>query len=185
MDQNSSNTDQAGETTGTDAGRKAGASDQAPAAASTLEERLVAAEARASEHYDAFLRARAEGENIRRRSQDEISKAHKFAVESFAAELIAVKDSLEAALVSTETGAEAMRAGVELTLRQLKAAFEKGGVREIDPAGERFDPNRHQAISAIPSEQEPNTVVGVLQKGYLIAERTLRPALVTVARKPD
>ncbi len=177
MDQNSNNADPASSPT---------AADESQATATpTLEERLAAAEAKASEHYDAFLRARAEGENIRRRSQDEISKAHKFAVESFAAELIAVKDSLEAALVSTETDAEAMRSGVELTLRQLRAAFDKGGVREIDPAGERFDPNRHQAISAIPSDQEPNTVVGVLQKGYLIAERTLRPALVTVARKPD
>lgn len=154
-------------------------------AAPTLEERLAAAEALANQHYDAFLRARAEGENIRRRSQDEVSKAHKFAVEGFAAELLAVKDSLEAALASTDSSTEAMRAGVDLTLRQLRAAFDKGGVREIDPAGERFDPNRHQAISAVPSEQEPNTVVTVLQKGYLIADRTLRPALVTVARKAD
>ena len=100
-------------------------------------------------------------------------------------ELIPVKDSLEAALNSTEGTVEAMRAGVELTLRQLKAAFDKGGLRELDPVGEKFDPNRHQAISAVPSTQDPNTVVSVLQKGYLIAERTLRPALVTVAKKPD
>jgi molecular chaperone GrpE len=162
-----------------------GQTDGAGAAPATLEERLAAAETLASQHYDAFLRARAEGENIRRRSQDEVAKAHKFAVEGFAGELLAVKDSLEAALASPEGSVEAMRAGVDLTLRQLKAAFDKGGVREIDPTGERFDPNRHQAISAVPSEQEPNTVVNVLQKGYLIAERTLRPALVTVARKPD
>ncbi len=151
----------------------------------SLEARLSTAEAQSQEHYDAFLRARAETENIRRRAQEDVTKAHKFALEGFCAELIPVKDSLEAALNSTEGTVEAMRAGVELTLRQLKAAFDKGGLRELDPVGEKFDPNRHQAISAVPSTQDPNTVVSVLQKGYLIAERTLRPALVTVAKKPD
>ena len=148
----------------------------------SIEEQLRIAELKAAEHHDAWLRAKAEGENIRRRAQEDISKAHKFAVEKFAGELLAVKDSLEAALAVPEQTVESFRSGVELTLKQLVSAFEKNALIEINPVGEKFDPHKHQAIGMVPSEQEANTVVTVLQKGYLIAERTLRPALVMVAQ---
>ena len=147
-----------------------------------IEERLRKAELAAQEHHDAWLRARAEAENMRKRSQTEIANAHKFAVESFSGDLLPVKDSLEAALASGTATAEAMRSGVELTLRQLKSVFEKFNLTEIDPAGQRFDPHRHQAISMVDSDAEPNTVVQVLQKGYLLHDRVVRPALVTVAK---
>lgn len=148
----------------------------------SIEEQFRQLELKAAEHYDAWLRAKAEGENIRRRAQEDISKAHKFAVEKFAGELLAVKDSLEAALAVPEQTVESFKSGVELTLKQLVAAFEKNALVEVNPAGEKFDPHKHQAIGMVDSEQEANTVVTVLQKGYLIAERTLRPALVMVAK---
>ena len=148
----------------------------------SIEEQFRALELQAAEHYDAWLRAKAEGENIRRRAQDDISKAHKFAVEKFANELLAVKDSLEAALAVPEQTVNSFKSGVELTLKQLSSAFEKNALVEVNPIGEKFDPYKHQAIGMVDSEQEANTVVTVLQKGYLIAERTLRPALVMVAK---
>lgn len=148
----------------------------------SVEDQFKALELKAAEHYDAWLRAKAEGENIRRRAQEDISKAHKFAVEKFAGELLAVKDSLEAALAVPEQTVESFKSGVELTLKQLVAAFEKNALIEVNPVGEKFDPHKHQAIGMVDSEQEANTVVTVLQKGYLIAERTLRPALVMVAK---
>jgi molecular chaperone GrpE len=149
----------------------------------SLEAQLKQAELASQEHHDAWLRAKAEGDNIRKRSQVEIANAHKFAVESFATEMLAVKDSLEAALVSESATAESLRSGVELTLKQLKSAFDKFAIREINPVGEKFDPHRHQAISMIESpDAEPNTVVQVLQKGYLLHDRVIRPALVTVAK---
>ncbi len=132
---------------------------------------------------DQLLRARAEVENIRRRADEESAKARKFAVEAFAEALLPVKDSLEAALADTSGKPEVLRQGVELTLSQLKSAFERNKLAEIAPAaGDRFDPALHQAISMQPAEQPSGTVVSVLQKGYRIAERTLRPALVTVAQ---
>lgn len=142
--------------------------------------------AKHAEVSDAYLRAKAEGENIRRRAEEEVSKARKFAVESFADSMLPVRDSLEAALAShaakPDTPVETVLEGVEITLRQLTAALERNKVIEINPAaGEKFDPALHQAISMVPADQEANTVVGVLQKGYSIAERILRPALVTVA----
>jgi len=148
----------------------------------SVEEQFRALELKAAEHYDAWLRAKAEGENIRRRAQEDISKAHKFAVEKFAGELLAVKDSLEAALAVPEQTVESFKSGVELTLKQLASAFEKNALSEVNPAGEKFDPHKHQAIGMIESEQEANTVVTVLQKGYTIADRVLRPALVMVAK---
>jgi len=148
----------------------------------SVEDQFKALELKAAEHYDAWLRAKAEGENIRRRAQEDISKAHKFAVEKFAGELLAVKDSLEAALAVPEQTVDSFKSGVELTLKQLVAAFEKNALIEVNPVGEKFDPHKHQAIGMVDSEQEANTVVTVLQKGYLIAERTLRPALVMVAK---
>jgi len=151
----------------------------------SLEEQLRQVELKAAEHYDAWLRAKAESENVRRRAQEDIAKAHKFGVEKFAGELLVVKDSLEAALSSPEQTVENLHAGVELTLKQLVSAFDKSGLKEINPAGEKFDPHKHQAIGMVDSAQEPNTVVTVLQKGYLIADRVLRPALVMVAKAKD
>jgi molecular chaperone GrpE len=148
----------------------------------SIEEQFQSLELKAAEHYDAWLRAKAEGENIRRRAQEDISKAHKFAVEKFAGELLAVKDSLEAALSVPEQTVDSFKSGVELTLKQLVSAFDKNALTEVNPVGEKFDPHKHQAIGMVDSEQEANTVVTVLQKGYTIAERTLRPALVMVAK---
>lgn len=148
----------------------------------SLEETLRLAELKAEEHHDAWLRAKAETENVRRRAQEDISKASKFAVERFAGELLPVKDSLEAALGAETPTIESMKSGTELTLKQLVAAFEKSNLREVNPVGEKFDPHFHQAISMVEAEQEPNTVVTVLQKGYLIADRVLRPALVIVSK---
>ena len=148
----------------------------------SLEDTIRLAELKAAEHHDAWLRAKAETENVRRRAQDDIAKASKFAVERFAGELLAVKDSLEAALAAEAPNVEQMKAGTELTLKQLVSAFEKSRLTEINPQGEKFDPHFHQAISTLESEQEPGTVLTVLQKGYLLADRVLRPALVIVAK---
>jgi molecular chaperone GrpE len=148
----------------------------------SLEELLKAAELKAAEHHDAWLRAKAEGENIRRRAQEDIAKAGKFAIEKFAGELLAVKDSLEAALANEQQDAAALRAGVELTLKQLVSAFEKSNLAEIHPLEEKFDPHRHQAISQIEADGEPNRVINVLQKGYVLNERVIRPALVVVSK---
>ncbi|MDO9010022.1 MAG: nucleotide exchange factor GrpE [Thiobacillus sp.] len=151
----------------------------------SLEEMLKASELVAAEHHDAWLRAKAETENMRRRAADDVDKARKFAVESFASELMAVKDSLEAALTVESPSVENMKDGVELTLKQLVAAFAKFSLNEINPVGEKFDPHQHQAIQMIESDQPGNTVVTVLQKGYRLHERTLRPALVMVAKNKD
>ncbi len=148
----------------------------------SLEELLRGAELKAAEHHDAWLRAKAETENLRRRAQDDISKAHKFAAEKFAESMLPVKDSLEAALNTGEQTVEALKAGVELTLRQLVSAFEKSNVSEVNPIGEKFDPHRHQAIGMLEAAGEPNHVVNVLQKGYLLSDRVLRPALVMVSK---
>ena len=145
--------------------------------------KLAELEARHAEVSDAYLRAKAEAENTRRRADEEVSKARKFAVESFAESLLPVKDSLEAAIAIPDAKPETMLEGVHATLRQLASALERNRVVEINPAaGTKFDPHQHQAISVVPAPaQEPNTVVAVLQKGYLIADRVLRPALVTVS----
>jgi molecular chaperone GrpE len=152
------------------------------AGGSDLQAKLAELEARHAEVSDAYLRAKAEAENTRRRADDEISKARKYAVESFADSLLPVKDSLEAAIAMPAATPEQMLEGVHATLRQLVSALERNKVLEISPAaGVKFDPHQHQAISVVPAAQEPNTIVAVLQKGYLIADRVLRPALVTVA----
>jgi molecular chaperone GrpE len=151
----------------------------------SLEEMLREAELKAEEHHDAWLRAKAETENIRRRAQDDVARAHKFAVEGFASELLPVKDSLEAALSADTTNAENLKNGVELTLKQLTGVFGKFNLSEIHPMGEAFDPHRHQAIGMVEAEQPANTVVSVLQKGYLLSDRVIRPALVMVAKPKD
>lgn len=149
----------------------------------SLEEKLAAAEAKVAELQDAFLRAKADTENIRRRAQEDIAKAHKFAIENFAEALVPVKDSLEMALKLETPAVESLKEGVEMTLKQLSAAFERNRLIEINPVpGEKLDPMKHQAISMVPAEQDANTIVSVLQKGYTIADRLLRPALVTVAQ---
>ena len=146
-----------------------------------LEEQIRQLELKASEHHDAWLRAKAESENVRRRAQEDIAKASKYAIEKFAVELLSVRDSLEQALTVENATIESLRDGVDLTLRNLNKAFEKSGVLEIDPKGEKFDPHKHQAISSVPSDQPANTVVQVFQKGYLLEGRVLRPALVAVS----
>jgi molecular chaperone GrpE len=149
----------------------------------SMEELLKAAELKAQEHYDAWMYAKAEGENIRRRAQEDIDKARKFALEKFSSELLAVKDSLEAALAVENASLESFKNGMELTIKQLSSVFEKFSVVEINPVGEKFDPHKHQAISAIDAPgAEPNTVVQVLQKGYTLSDRVLRPALVMVSK---
>jgi molecular chaperone GrpE len=148
----------------------------------TLEVQFAELQARHAEVSDAFLRAKADAENTRRRAEEEMGKARKFAVEAFAESLLPVKDSLEAAIAMPDATPEQMLEGVHATLRQLTQALERNKVLQIaPPAGTKFDPHQHQAISVVPAEQEANTVVAVLQKGYLIADRVLRPALVTVS----
>ncbi len=151
----------------------------------SLEELLKAAELQAAEHHDAWLRAKAETENMRRRAAEDVDKARKFAVENFASELLAVKDSLEAALATESPSVDTLRSGIELTLKQLVAAFGKFSLNDINPMGEKFDPHQHQAIQMVESDQPANTVVTVLQKGYRLHDRTLRPALVMVAKGRD
>lgn len=150
---------------------------------SALEVKLSEAQAKIADMQDAFLRAKAETENIRRRAQEDIARAHKFAIEGFAEALVPVKDQLEMALKIETPSVESLKEGVEMTLKQLSSAFEKNRLLEISPqVGDKLDPMKHQAISTAPAEQEANTVVTVLQKGYTIADRLLRPALVVVAQ---
>ena len=162
--------------------REAAAAADSHDALGQVQAELATLKAKSAELADQYLRAKAEAENARRRAEDEISKARKFAVESFAESLLPVADSLETGLAHADATPAQIREGAEATLRQLKSALERNKVVQINPAaGEKFDPHQHQAISMVPAAQDPNTVVSVLQKGYLIADRVLRPALVTVA----
>jgi molecular chaperone GrpE len=157
----------------------------APAAAEgkSLDALLAEAQGRIDEQRDAWMRALAETDNVRKRAQADIAAAHRYGVERFAESLLPVMDSLEAALVAAADSPQALRDGLELTLRQLKAAFQKAGMSEIVPAiGERFDPHKHQAMAAVESPAEPNTIVAVMLKGYRLHDRILRPALVTVSK---
>lgn len=147
-----------------------------------LRAELEAAQATVAAQQDQVLRTHAEAENVRRRSQDDVAKARKFGIESFAESLVPVKDSLEAALAQTDQTLDDMRAGIEATLKQISGAFERNMLKEVAPVqGDKFDPHLHQAIASVPSDQPANTVVQLLQKGYVISDRTLRPALVMVA----
>ncbi len=154
------------------------------ASVAEVEQQLDAALAKASENYDLYVRAKADADNIRRRGLEDVAKAHKFAIEGFAEALVPVVDSLEKALEAKDATAAQVREGAELTLRQLRAAFEKNALAEINPVGQKFDPHFHQAISAVPATAQlpANHVVTVLQKGWTIAERVLRPALVVVSK---
>ena len=146
------------------------------------EDRIIELEAQLAEARESFLRAKAETDNTRRRAQTDIANTHKYAAENFAESLVPVKDSLEAALNDQTASPETLKNGVELTLKQLVAAIERDKITELNPVGAKFDPHMHQAISMVEAEIEPNHVVAVLQKGYQIHDRVLRPALVTVAR---
>ncbi|MDR2299586.1 MAG: nucleotide exchange factor GrpE [Comamonas sp.] len=162
-----------------EAAMAANASDELERLKAELEE----LKAKSSELADQYLRAKAEAENVRRRSEEDVAKARKFGIEGFAESLLPVIDSLDAALSIQNATPEQLREGSDATLRQLTAALERNKVLAINPAaGEKFDPHHHQAISMVPAEQPANTVVNVLQKGYVIADRILRPALVTVAQ---
>ena len=154
---------------------------EAPAA-----DELAKAQAEIAELKDAWLRARAETENVRRQGQADVARAHKYAIETFAKELLPVRDALEQTLsADASVSVETLKKGAELTLKSLDAAFARAQITEIDPAGQKFDPHRHEAMQAVPSDLPPNTVVTVFQKGYLINDRVLRPALVTVSKAPD
>jgi molecular chaperone GrpE len=163
------------------------APDQPPAETglAELEQKLAAALAEAEKLREDWLRAKAETENVRRRGAEDVAKAHRFGIEGFSGALLAVKDSLDAALTVENTSIESFKEGVEITARQLDSVFEKFAIKALNPVGEKFDPHRHQAISQVESDQEPNTVVAVLQKGYMLHDRVLRPALVTVAKAPN
>ncbi|MCE7917490.1 MAG: nucleotide exchange factor GrpE, partial [Nitrosomonas sp. PRO5] len=145
-------------------------------AAPSLEQQLKEAEIRAAEHHDAWLRAKAETENIRKRAQTDIANAHKYAVDNFSVQLLAVMDSLDAALATENSTLENLRDGVELTRKQLAAVFEKFNIHTIDPQGEKFDPHQHEAMCAVESDLAPNTVIQVMQKGYMLHDRVIRPA---------
>lgn len=153
--------------------------------APSLEEQLRRAEQQVQENLESWLRAKAETENLRKRAQADIASAHKYAVENLAESLLPVRDSLEAALAIENVTLESLKSGVELTLRQLNAVFEKSNLREINPVNEKFDPHRHQAMTMVAHAGEPNQVVSVMQKGYLLHERVIRPALVTVSKAKD
>ncbi len=155
----------------------------AAAPAKSLEELLAEAEAKVQEQRDAWLRALADAENARKRAQADIASAHKYGVERIAESLVPVMDSLQAALADQASDLATLRSGVELTLKQLQAAFEKAAVAEINPAArDKFDPHHHQAMMAVESDADPNTVVAVMQKGYRLHDRVIRPALVSVAK---
>lgn len=157
--------------------------EQQPAAEQTVEEQLVEVQAKLAEMSDAYLRAKAEIENVRRRGQEDVAKAHNFAAVGFAESLLPVRDSLEMALKVETPSIESLKEGVEMTLKQLVSAFEKNKVLEVSPdVGDKLDPMLHQAMTMVPADQEANTVVDVMQKGYTMAGRLLRPALVTVAQ---
>ncbi|MDT8363590.1 MAG: nucleotide exchange factor GrpE [Nitrosomonas sp.] len=153
-----------------------------PESMPSLEQLLKEAELRAAEHHDAWLRAKAETENLRKRVQTDIANAHKYAIDKFSAELLAVMDSLEAALAAENATVDNFRDGVELTRKQLASVFEKFNIQAIDPQGEKFDPHHHQAMCTIESDAVPNTVVQVMQKGYALHDRVIRPAMVAVSK---
>ncbi|PSJ16700.1 nucleotide exchange factor GrpE [Nitrosomonas supralitoralis] len=147
-----------------------------------VEQLLKDAEIKAAEHHDAWLRAKAETENIRKRSQSDIANAHKYAIENFSSELLSVMDSLDAALAVENASVESFKNGIELTQKQLMSVFDKYNIKLIDPVGEKFDPHYHQAMCIVDSDLAPNTVVQVMQKGYKLHERIIRPALVSVSK---
>ena len=176
---------EAAQNQGADAAANASEAGSKPEAEPSVEEQLRQAEQKAQEHLDSWLRAKAETENLRKRAQADIASAHKYGVENLSAALLPVRDSLEAALAIENTTLESLKNGVELTLKQLDAVFDKVNLKEINPVNEKFDPHKHQAMTVVETEGEPNQVVNVLQKGYLLHDRVVRPALVTVSKTKD
>ena len=166
---------QAGTEAATETGVPGGGADDIAA-------QLVKAETEVAQLKDAFLRAKAETENVRKQAEVSVAKAHKYAVERFAEDLLPVKDALEQTLATGDVSLETLRSGAELTLKALQASFDRAQVIEVNPVGEKYDPHRHQAMQLVDTDAPPNTVVSVFQKGYLISDRVLRPALVTVAK---
>ena len=164
------------------AGPEAEAGAVEPGGADDLAAQLIKAEAEVAELKDAFLRAKAETENVRKQAEVNVAKAHKYAVERFALDMLPVKDALEQTLAAGDVPLEALKSGAALTLKALQASFDRAQVVELNPVGENYDAHRHQAMQMVDSTQPPNTVVDVFQKGYLINDRVLRPALVTVAK---
>lgn len=169
------------ETTGPDIVAEPQPADPAPDIGALLKR----AEDEAAELKDAWLRARADIENVRRQAANDLARAHKYAIERFAEDLLPVKDALESTLAAGNATPEALRAGVELTLKQFVAAFDKAQITEVDPAGQKFDPHQHQAMTTVESDQPANTVAQVFQKGYRLHDRILRPALVSVVKAKD
>jgi molecular chaperone GrpE len=151
----------------------------------SLEQMLKKAELTAAEHYDAWLRAKADADNIRKRAQMDVANAHKYAIEKFSTELLPVIDSLEAALAVENATVDNFKSGVDLTLKQLTSAFEKFNLKQINPQGEKFDPHLHQAMCTVDSNLPPNTVAQVMQKGYILNDRVIRPALVMVSKSKE
>lgn len=150
-----------------------------------LEGLLKETELKSVEHHDAWLRAKADAENIRKRAQTDVANAHKYAIENFSTELLAVMDSLEAALTVENATVENFKNGMELTHKQLATVFDKFNIKMIDPKGEKFDPHQHEAICTVDSDLAPNTVVQVMQKGCMLYDRVIRPALVSVSKTKD
>jgi|SRR5687768_13635003 len=171
--------------TGAPQGKGSETAESAVESMPSLEQLLKKAELDAAEHYDAWLRAKADAENIRKRAQIDIANAHKYAIENFSTELLAVMDSLEAALAVENATVENFKSGMELTLKQLTAVFEKFNIKLINPQGAKFDPHLHQAMSTVDSDLAPNTVVQVMQKGYVLNDRVIRPALVMVSKAKE
>lgn len=159
--------------------------DETNAAEQDVEQALIEAHEKADKHWEMFVRSQAELENVRRRAEKDLESAHKFALEKFSLELLGVKDSLELGLNTEDADAEKLREGTELTLKMLTQAMEKFNIHAVDPVGETFDPNVHQAMTMQETtEYEPNTIIAVMQKGYLLNDRLLRPAMVVVAKAP-
>lgn len=184
-EQNLSEVDRAEEAADSEYTEQTAESEHSKESIPSQEQLLKEAELRAAEHHDAWLRAKAETENIRKRAQTDIANAHKYAIENFSTELLTVMDSLDAALAAENSSAENLRAGVELTRKQLVAVFEKFHIHVIDPQGEKFDPHYHQAMCMVESEAAPNTVTQVMQKGYTLYGRVIRPAMVAVSKAKD
>lgn len=161
------------------------AQEEAHATEQDVEQALLAAHEKADKHWEMFVRSQAELENVRRRAEKDLESAHKFALEKFSMELLAVKDSLELGLGSEDADADKLREGTELTLKMLTQVMEKFNIHAVDPVGETFDPNVHQAMTIHETtDYAPNTIISVMQKGYLLNDRLLRPAMVIVAKAP-
>ena len=151
--------------------------------ADSLEAQLEAAQAKAAENWDQFIRAKAEMDNLRRRNAKDLENAHKFGIEKFVTELLPVLDSMSLGLAAEDASAESLREGMELTMNMLVKMMQNLGIEEIDPMNEKFDAEKHQAMSMQPNaDVEPNTVIGVMQKGYSLNDRLIRPAMVMVSK---